>query len=188
MAYVCSVTVISDSLGHHGLEPARLFCPWYFPGKNTGMGCHALLQGIFPTQGSNPRLLCLLQWQVDSLPLSHPGSPCDRWQQAKNGQRNFQRKAVNQHREPRVMCVDSSLPALVTEPGRTVCHSRGAWNTLTCSRSGEHTSPGYACSAQPRGQSPTGWGDPSVDRRCRPRRGRQASRVRSGICTWSKRN
>ena len=31
----------------HGLEPARLFCPWDSPGKNTGAGCHALLQGIF---------------------------------------------------------------------------------------------------------------------------------------------
>ena len=34
-------------------------------------GCHALLQGIFPTQGSNLSLLCLLHWQVNSLPLSH---------------------------------------------------------------------------------------------------------------------
>ena len=38
------------------------------PGKNTRMDCHALLQGIFPTQRSNPHLLCLLHWQVDSLP------------------------------------------------------------------------------------------------------------------------
>ena len=37
------------------------------PGKNTGVGCHALLQGIFPTQGSNLHLLCLLHWQVGSL-------------------------------------------------------------------------------------------------------------------------
>ena len=34
-------------------SPARLFCPWDFPGKNTGVGCHFLLQGIFSTQGSN---------------------------------------------------------------------------------------------------------------------------------------
>ena len=59
----------------HGLYPARLLCPWDFPGKNTGVGCHFLLQGIFPTQGLNPHLLCLLHWQADSLPLSHPGSP-----------------------------------------------------------------------------------------------------------------
>ena len=46
-----------------------------FPGKNTGVGCHALLQGIFLTQGSNPHLLCLLHGQVDSLPQvdSFPG-------------------------------------------------------------------------------------------------------------------
>ena len=40
------------------------------PGKNTRMDCHALLQGIFPTQGSNPRLLYLLYWQAGSLPLA----------------------------------------------------------------------------------------------------------------------
>ena len=39
--------------------------------KNTGVGCHFLLQEIFPTQGSNPHLLRLLHWQADSLPLSH---------------------------------------------------------------------------------------------------------------------
>ena len=45
-------------------------------GKNTGVGCHhALLQGIFLTQGSNPHLLGLLHWQVDSLPLVPPGKP-----------------------------------------------------------------------------------------------------------------
>ena len=36
------------------------------PGKNTGVGCHALLQGLFLTQGLNPRLLCLLHWQAGS--------------------------------------------------------------------------------------------------------------------------
>ena len=44
------------------------------PGKNTGEGCHALLQGIFPTQGLNLRLLCLLHWQAGSLPLAPPAS------------------------------------------------------------------------------------------------------------------
>ena len=51
--------------------PARVLSPWDFPGKNIGLGCHFLLQGIFPTRGSN---LHLLPWQVDSLPLSHLGS------------------------------------------------------------------------------------------------------------------
>jgi len=40
----------------HSLWPTRL-CPWNFPGKNTGVGCHFLLQGVFLTQGLNPRLL-----------------------------------------------------------------------------------------------------------------------------------
>ena len=39
------------------------------------MGCHALLQGIFPTQGSNLHLLGLLHWQAGSLPLVPPGKP-----------------------------------------------------------------------------------------------------------------
>ena len=43
------------------------------PGKNTGVGCHALLQGFFPTQRSNLRLLCLLRLQVYSLSLAPPG-------------------------------------------------------------------------------------------------------------------
>ena len=51
-----------------------LLCPWNFPSKNTGAGCHFLLQGFFPTQGSNPHLLHLLHWQADSLPLSYLGS------------------------------------------------------------------------------------------------------------------
>ena len=48
---------------------------WDSPGKNTGVGCHALLQGIFLTQGSNSHLLHLLHWQAGSLPLAPPGKP-----------------------------------------------------------------------------------------------------------------
>ena len=51
---------------------ARLLCPWDSAGKNTKVGCHFLLQGVFWTQGSNP--LRLLHWWADSLPLSHQGS------------------------------------------------------------------------------------------------------------------
>ena len=50
-------------------------CPWDSPGKNTGVGCCALLQGIFLTQGSNPRLLRFQHWQAGSLPLAPPGQP-----------------------------------------------------------------------------------------------------------------
>ena len=53
----------------------QLLCSWDSSGKNTGVGCHALLQGIFLTQGWNPQFLCLLHWQVDSLPLMPPGQP-----------------------------------------------------------------------------------------------------------------
>ena len=66
---------MSDPLRLHGLQLARLLCPWNFPRKNTGVGCHFLLQGTFPTQGSNPCLLRLLHWQADSLPLNHLGIP-----------------------------------------------------------------------------------------------------------------
>ena len=55
--------VVSDPLWPHG--PSRLLCPWGFPSKNTGVGCHFLLQGIFPYQRSS---LCLLHWQADSEP------------------------------------------------------------------------------------------------------------------------
>ena len=64
------------------LSPVRLFAtPWTgahqaplsveFPSKKTGVGCHFLLQEIFPTQRSNPRLLHPLHWQADSLPLRY---------------------------------------------------------------------------------------------------------------------
>ena len=53
-----SVTsAMSSSLWPHGLQSARLLTPWDSPGKNTGMSCHFLLQGIFLTQGLNPHLL-----------------------------------------------------------------------------------------------------------------------------------
>ena len=71
-----SVTsVVSYSLQPYGLQSARLLCPWDSPGKNTTVGNHAFLQEIFPTQRSNHSLLCLLHWQVGSLPLASPGKP-----------------------------------------------------------------------------------------------------------------
>ena len=58
--------VKSKSLRPHGLSPTRLLCP----GKSTGVGCHFLLQGIFPTQKSNPGLLHCRQILYH---LSHQG-------------------------------------------------------------------------------------------------------------------
>ena len=64
---------MSDSLQPPWTVVPRLFCPWDSPGKNTGVGCHALLQEIIPTRGSNSCLLYRLHWQVDSLQLLPPG-------------------------------------------------------------------------------------------------------------------
>jgi len=69
------ISVMSDSLRPYGLWPARLLCPLDSPGKNTGMGCHALLQKIFPTHRLNPCLLHLLHWQAGSLLLVALGKP-----------------------------------------------------------------------------------------------------------------
>ena len=52
-----SVAQLCPTLGPHGLQPARLLCPWNFQSKNTGVNCYFPLQSIFLTQGSN---LCLL--------------------------------------------------------------------------------------------------------------------------------
>ena len=53
-----SHAVVSHSLRpRHGLQPTKLLCPWDFTGKNTGMGSHSLLQGIFPDQGLNSGVL-----------------------------------------------------------------------------------------------------------------------------------
>ena len=67
-----SRSVVSHSLGPHGLWLARLLCPLNSPGKNTRVGSHSLLQGIFPTQGLNqgiPRCRQIIYH------LSHQGSP-----------------------------------------------------------------------------------------------------------------
>ena len=53
---VCAMSLqLCLTLPSYGLQPTRHLCPWDSPGKNVGVGCHALLQGIFLIQGSNPR-------------------------------------------------------------------------------------------------------------------------------------
>ena len=69
---VPSHSVMSNSVAPWTV-PTSLLCPWNFPGNNTGVGCHFLLQGISPTQRLNPHLLSLLHWQADSLSLLPPG-------------------------------------------------------------------------------------------------------------------
>ena len=70
-----SRSVVSDFLQPHGLQPTRLLCTWDPPGKYIGVGSYSLLQGIFPTQGSNPTLL---HCRHILYRLSHQGSPCRR--------------------------------------------------------------------------------------------------------------
>ena len=65
-----------NSLQSHGLQPIRLLCPWDFSGKDTGVVCHFLLQGIFPTKGLNPGLLHCRQILYQ---LSSQGSPLRPW-------------------------------------------------------------------------------------------------------------
>ena len=71
---LCTVaSVMSNSYDPMDCSPPGSSVHGILPGKNTGVGCHFLLQGIFQTQGSNPRLSCLLHGQKGSLPLAPPG-------------------------------------------------------------------------------------------------------------------
>ena len=71
---------MSDSLQPHGLQPARLVCPWHSRGKNTGLGCHSVLQGIFLTQRFNMglmhcrQILCHLSHQTVGFVISSSNS------------------------------------------------------------------------------------------------------------------
>ena len=69
-------TVAPPPPPHTHTVPPRLLCPWNSPGKNTGVGCHSLLHGIFPTQGSNRGFLHCRQIlyrlrQLNASPKSH---------------------------------------------------------------------------------------------------------------------
>ena len=68
---VLSHSAVSNFLWPHGLQPPRLLCPWNSPGKNTGVGCHFLLQRTF-LPGMNPTCPALA---VGFLLLSHLGRP-----------------------------------------------------------------------------------------------------------------
>ena len=103
---------MSDSLWPHGLEPARLLCPWNSPGQYTGVGCHFLLQEIFQTQGSNLSLLRLLHSQANSSPLNCHNSA--RWELS----------ALSFYRKVRFWKLKSGaclqVPAWLAEPAREV--------------------------------------------------------------------
>ena len=73
---VLSHIVVYSSSRPFGLQPTRLLCPWDFSGKDTGAGCHFLLQGIFPAHGLSPHLLnwrqILYHWATRGAPWGSP--------------------------------------------------------------------------------------------------------------------
>ena len=72
----CLTTKLCLTLGiPWTIQPTRFLCPWDFPGKNTGVGCHSLLQGIFLTQGSN-LLLLHCRWILYHWTTWEPGMAC----------------------------------------------------------------------------------------------------------------
>ena len=89
MCVCVQFSVMSDFFQSQELQAARLLCPWNPPGKNTGVGCHFLFQGIFPNTGSNPRLLYLLYWQAHSLPVLQLGSLSGDIQVLKKGKETY---------------------------------------------------------------------------------------------------
>ena len=124
--FVCvSRSVMPDSLRPHGLQPAELPCPWDSPGKNTGVGCHFLLQGIFPTQGSNVGLPHCGQILHH---LSHQGSP----RKSLNGW-----KLASSHllrilwKWPRLIQLCILSPSSLQSPSLSLCFSHaGYWLIL----------------------------------------------------------
>ena len=70
MKWVQPCMCVCSAVQPHGLQPVRLLWPWDSPGKNTGVGCHSLLQGNF---------LHLPHWQANSLPLALAEKPWVEW-------------------------------------------------------------------------------------------------------------
>ena len=66
-AWFVQCSVVSSCLHPRQLEPTRPLCPWDSPGRNTGVGGHFFLQGIFPTQGLNQYLLFHGMWNLTEL-------------------------------------------------------------------------------------------------------------------------
>ena len=83
LVYVCTchakLIQSCPTLLPHGLQPTRLLCPWDSPGKNTGVGCRALLQGIVPARGSNPHYVWLLQPPGACISVVLLSYDCPRW-------------------------------------------------------------------------------------------------------------
>ena len=94
IAYVC-YSFSRVQLCDNGLLPSRLLCPWNFPGKNIGMDCHFLLQGIFITQGLNLGLL-YCKWILDLLSQQD----CMQFQRRKTWKTNERKTDERSYRSP----------------------------------------------------------------------------------------
>ena len=84
--WLCAFSVASNSLRPLGLYPPpspKLLCLWNFPGKNTGVGCHFFLQGIFSTHGSSPQSPAAPALAGTVFTTEPPGKPSSQWMFAK---------------------------------------------------------------------------------------------------------
>ena len=102
--YICVLSHVR--LFPRTVGSTRLFCSWNCPGKNTRVGCHLLLQGIFPTQGSNS---CLLHWWADSLPLNHREAPWVALNNGKIGMSFFSSQCTHNHTIKRKCWVNKTI-------------------------------------------------------------------------------
>ena len=114
-------------------DPMDCSLPWDSPGKHTGVGCCALLQGIFLTKGSNPQFLCLLYWQAGPLPQEplDPGYPvkCG----SGPGCLSPSKFSSSLNLEGRLVGIRGSLPFWVIDPlefslRSAFCNSRNSQN------------------------------------------------------------
>ena len=137
-----SRSVVPDSLQPHGLQPARLLCPGNSPGKDTGVGCHSLLQGVFPTHGWNPgllecpRILYCLSHEGSLSGLVHLRSPL--WTFSSIGTTSVQFSSVTQSCPTLCDPMNGSMPGLPVHhhfPEFTQTHSDSCPQSLPASES-----------------------------------------------------
>ena len=100
---VCVCSVMSNSVQPHALLAARLLCQWNSPGKIIGVGCLFLLQGIFPTQWSNPHL-CIIALVGGFFTTALPGKPIN-WTKCSN-----QKTLTNIYKNKTLICVAYKKP------------------------------------------------------------------------------
>ena len=130
---------MSDSLRPHGLQPTRLLWSGDFPDKSTGVGCHFFLQGLFPTQGSNPPVSCVSCTSGEAFttaPLGSPKvtvNPTQNWlKQSGNSMMSQNSKSKGQLAVAALHCPPPStpMPTLPRLPGSGL-KVAASWFTLT---------------------------------------------------------